>query len=869
MENDIEFAARPVLDSAITLVLQRVGQAPGGFSNWQSPVVIKDDLWFVDQADAKLYRSTNDGTGEPELMFDASQDLPHFLSFQPLFSEQIANIVGGEGDRIYIAFTSETIPSVGPNSAYSVLALPSPQPGLITDGLGGIKQVEDLYRLKEEDLTGLPTFIPKNTGIGYQVIYEYQLTPEGLTEVGPLAAFEVPFSATGHRGTGMAFADGKILWATGDNLPFGTNGQTGAQNDEAIPSKLWLIDPETGEVELAAKGLRNVQRFEIVEQEGISYLAFADIGGVVAEEVNVVPLDEILDTLTIENFGWGVAEDGLAREGTFYVGGVDNGIAGVLGTEPPATGIAPANETGFIQPYAQYSRLPVISFWAATGPASGERLGNGLKLIFGDLATGSVLGSTGELDGTDVDVFSIKLVDDNGVETSLNEVAGGRSDPRFFTYANGDAGVFLEATGVYYRFSAVSQTLTDDRFGAVEGETVEGNVLTNDNGQQLTVVGITGPNGTGVVGAQVAGAYGVLTLQADGSYTYAAQNTPLPEGNQATETFTYTVSDETGATSTAEIMVTVIGGNPPFGNGPVELLGTIGPGYVSEGVGDFDGNGTIDLLWRNGKTVELWTTEADGNITRTGLDDVGTEWSFETIGDVNGDGVEDVVFKNTTTGDVGAWIMRNGIPSDWLSLGMLGASTEIATTGDFDGDGNDDVFLFNPDNREVEALGEGGELQAVGLVNAPWELIGKGDFDGDGTQDLLFYNPVTRQMGAWKMNEGEVSEWFELGRVNEGWSFTGVAEYGGADDRASLVGSSDGTPILQALGIGSTVHFHNSITGAAGAWDIKGGRVGGWIEAAPRDNYQSLATVLALSADGAPRISELTYNSVTGDVAFF
>ncbi len=97
-------------------------------------------------------------------------------------------------------------------------------------------------------------------------------------------------------------APGKILFSVGDCLPLGVNGLFGAQSPNSVCAKLLLIDPMTpGSYKIAASGVRNSQQMNI---EGEN-LVFMDIGGVTAEEVNVVPLADILDTETVENFGWG------------------------------------------------------------------------------------------------------------------------------------------------------------------------------------------------------------------------------------------------------------------------------------------------------------------------------------------------------------------------------------------------------------------------------------------------------------------------------------------------------------------------------------------------------------------------------------
>ena len=60
------------------------------------------------------------------------------------------------------------------------------------------------------------------------------------------------------------------------------------------------------------------------------------------------------------------------------------------------------------------------------------------------------------------------------------------------------------------------------------------------------------------------GTYGQLTIGADGTYTYVANQSAaddLDAGDPGTDTFTYTITDTTGATSTADITISVTGVN--------------------------------------------------------------------------------------------------------------------------------------------------------------------------------------------------------------------------------------------------------------------------------------------------------------------
>ena len=102
-----------------------------------------------------------------------------------------------------------------------------------------------------------------------------------------------------------------------------------------------------------------------------------------------------------------------------------------------------------------------------------------------------------------------------------------------------------------------------------------GDVTANDydfEGDLLTVIAVrTGPelgSGTaGTIGSELAGTYGWLTQQADGTFTYRVDNAnPLVQalrtsGDTLEDTFTYTVADIYGATDQAAIVVTIQGAN--------------------------------------------------------------------------------------------------------------------------------------------------------------------------------------------------------------------------------------------------------------------------------------------------------------------
>ena len=95
----------------------------------------------------------------------------------------------------------------------------------------------------------------------------------------------------------------------------------------------------------------------------------------------------------------------------------------------------------------------------------------------------------------------------------------------------------------------------DDTDSAGEGQTVTGNVITNDDVGADTPGKITMINGEniGTGGKTIAGQYGTLTINQNGSYSYKA-NSNNPDG---VDTFTYKLRDFDGDTDTAQLKITV------------------------------------------------------------------------------------------------------------------------------------------------------------------------------------------------------------------------------------------------------------------------------------------------------------------------
>ncbi|MGB3510683.1 MAG: hypothetical protein WBA93_15910 [Microcoleaceae cyanobacterium] len=436
----IELAPDSVRDSELNVKLDYVGTMPfvlgpgffGDTPNLGSPVPVGEQLFLLDQNDA-IYRFNNNTVSEILQIDDAPPGLTLTLEARQSILNVASNVAG---NKVFVVYTSSTLPEelVGQNSIYT---LPDPLPGETVDG-----PVPDLYRVFPTD---------------YQVMYEYKFDGEKLLNPKAIVAFETQRGPSHNGGALEVLPNGRLLFATGDGLTFGLDGRFAPQDDDSHLSKILIVNPDDGSFEVAAKGVRNVQHFQIVDSmpDDSSLLGFADIGGVTAEEVNFVSLLDLYNTDEIENFGWGRNPDGLAREGTFYI---SPGIA-LDEQEPMAVANAPEPESGFLKPFAQYGREGA-NLAAISGPVVSSLSFNTISSLFGDLSSSEVFATTASLTQKNAPVFRVNLFDSMLNQTSLLELAGGRADPRFFNFSDGSAGVLLERTGDFYQLTELTDLPT-------------------------------------------------------------------------------------------------------------------------------------------------------------------------------------------------------------------------------------------------------------------------------------------------------------------------------------------------------------------------------------------------------------------------
>ncbi len=426
------------------------------------------------------------------------------------------------------------------------------------------------------------------------------------------------------------------------------------------------------------------------------------------------------------------------------------------------------------------------------------------------------------------------------------------------------ATVTVTVTGENDGPTAVMDTYT----ASEDGVTDLGNVIGNDTDPENDALEVAEVNGDPAnVGTPVAGDNGgLVTINEDGTVSFDANGEfdALGEGEEATTTVTYTITDPDGETDTAEVVITVKGTN----DAPVAVRNDYTADF-DEAAGDVDGNVLTDNTGDGvdsdpegddltvvgvgapnsgvgvavaGSAGGLFTILADGTVDfdangefdDLGLNDTRTTTVEYTIADENG--ATSTAVATFTVGGINDGTVQGTSGDDVINpdIPYVDADGDVVDNNDaiLDGDtGNDDLILGFEGNDSIDA-GDGNDRVFGGADNDTIDggvgndgLVGGDGNDviegGDG-DDMLFGNDGNDELfggeGMDKLEGGKGDDLLEGGDGNDDlWAGAGNDRIVGGDGDDVANGGSGNDVILGNAG-------NDTLDGANGDDTIRGGQ---------------------------------------------
>ncbi|KJU85259.1 hypothetical protein MBAV_002540 [Candidatus Magnetobacterium bavaricum] len=290
--------------------------------------------------------------------------------------------------------------------------------------------------------------------------------------------------------------------------------------------------------------------------------------------------------------------------------------------------------------------------------------------------------STGTIEGTVTDADTDAALE--GAEVSAGGIVKTTTDGRGMYKLTGvPAGlVVVKASATGY----ITDTKTVD---LVKDTTETADFSLSKGGYSITVS--KSGDGSGTVLSTPSG----LDCGGTCSYQFYPDSTVTLTASAATgSTFTGWSGDCTGTDSTCTVTVSANKKVTATFTSSCRGGGSRGPKY------DFNADGVADILWYNKTTgmVAIYLMKEDGTTLSIGTPATVADlnWHIEGVGDFNGDGKSDLLWRNSDTGHVAIWLM------DGVSVSSMGTPATISDLNwhikqvdDFNKDGKSDVLWEN------------------------------------------------------------------------------------------------------------------------------------------------------------------------------
>jgi hypothetical protein len=231
-----------------------------------------------------------------------------------------------------------------------------------------------------------------------------------------------------------------------------------------------------------------------------------------------------------------------------------------------------------------------------------------------------------------------------------------------------------------------------------------------------------------------------------------------------------------------------------------------------KGLSDMNGDGTLDIIWHNAEqdSTAVWYLPGTAStnllsaafLTRPGgaaakFDAPGTR--LVGVGDFDGDGKAEFLYRNNATDRTTLWKLNGSeVVQEQVLIPTNQAGWEIKLVADFNNDGRADIAWQNLSldlsatwisSPATSTIGPIANTPAPGYFlpkpGANWSFEATADFNNDGTNDIVLRNKVTDTLRIWTLKDGQFladnviangTSTFILG--NPGWDVEGAGQFG-------------------------------------------------------------------------------------------